>query len=104
MMVKRLLKYFKASINELKNTLSTLLELGSEVSHFIPEPSNFAEFTRLPADAKNDQLKTSLKYIKNSINNQKFLLDDPDKGYPVTPFMDVYKAKNQYDASIKKLK
>ena len=31
-------------------------------------------------------------------------MDDPDTGDPVTSCMDVYKAKNQYDGSIDKLK
>ena len=31
-------------------------------------------------------------------------MDDPEKGYPVTSFMDVYKEKIQYDGSIHKLK
>ena len=39
--------------------------------------------------------------------NQKldiFLVDDPEKGEPVTPCMDVYKAKIQSDESLDKLK
>ena len=31
-------------------------------------------------------------------------MDYPDKGYPVTQFMDVYKANIQYDGSLDKLK
>ena len=31
-------------------------------------------------------------------------MDDPDKGDPVTPCMDVYKARIQYDVGIYKLK
>ena len=38
------------------------------------------------------------------INNQTFLMDDLDKGEPVTPLMDVYKQKIQYDGSIDKIK
>ena len=31
-------------------------------------------------------------------------MGDPEKGYPVTPCMDVYKANIQYDGSLDKLK
>ena len=31
-------------------------------------------------------------------------MDEPEKGYPVTPYMDVYKAKIQSDGSLDKLK
>ena len=73
------------------------------MSHLIPEPRKFAEVKRLPSDVKNDWLKETLKYIKNLINNQKFLMDDPDKVSPVTQCLDVYKAKIQSDGSIDKL-
>ena len=61
------------------------------MSHFILEPRNFVEVTRFPADAKKDWLKATLKYIKDLINNQTYLIYDTEKGYPVTPFMDLYK-------------
>ena len=42
--------------------------------------------------------------MKNRINNQTFLIQDPEKGEPVTPCMDVYKAKIHFDGSLDKLK
>ena len=42
--------------------------------------------------------------IKNIINNQTFLVQEPEKGGPVTPCMDGYKAKIQSDGSLDKLK
>ena len=48
-------------------------------------------------------LKANLKEIKNLINNQTFLIEDPKDGEPVTPCMDVYKAKIQSDGSLDKL-
>ena len=45
-----------------------------------------------------------MKEIKNLINNQTFLVQDPGKYEPVTPYMDVYKAQIQSDGSIDKLK
>ena len=81
-----------------------MVESGSEVSHFIPETRNFAEVTGLSADLKKTWLKATMKEIKNSINNQTFLMDDPDKGDPVTSFMNIYKEKIQHDVSIDKLK
>ena len=49
-------------------------------------------------------LKATLKYIKNLINDQNFLDEDPEKDEPVTPCMDVYKAKMQSDGSLDKIK
>ena len=74
------------------------------MSYFIPELRNFGEVARLPADVKKAWLKTNLKDIKHIINNQNFLMDDSEKGYPVTPCMDVYKSKIQYNGSVHKLK
>ena len=48
-------------------------------------------------------VETTLKGIKNRINNQTFLRDDPDMGELVTPCMDVYNSKIQYDGSSDKL-
>ena len=49
-------------------------------------------------------MKATLKEIKNLINNQTFIIEDPKDGEPVTPCMDVYKAKIQSDASLDKTK
>ena len=45
-------------------------------------------------DVKKAWLEENLKEIKNLINNQTLLMDDPDKVYPVTPCMDVCKEKS----------
>ena len=79
-------------------------ESGSEVSHCIPEPKNFAEVKKLSDDIKKPWLKATLKEINNLINNHTFLIGDLEKDKPVTPCMDVYKAKIQYDGSLDKLK
>ena len=34
-----------------------------------------------------------MKEIKNLINNQNLIIEDQNEGEPVTPYMDVYKAK-----------
>ena len=68
-------------------------ESGSEVSCFIPEPRNFAEVTRLAENVRKPWLNATQKQIKNIINNNTFIVEDPKKGEPVTPCMDVYKAK-----------
>ena len=49
-------------------------------------------------------LEVTIKDIKNIINNQTFLIENPNKCELVTPCMDVYKAKIQSDGSIEKLK
>ena len=84
--------------------LKPLGESGSEVSYFIPEPRNFAEVTILSDDINKPCIKASLKDIKNLIHNQNFLVENPKKYEPVTPFMDVYKDKIQSDGSLDKLK
>ena len=45
-----------------------------------------------------------MKEIKNLINSQNFLVEDPDKDEPVTPCMDVDKSKIQSDGSLDKIK
>ena len=73
--------------------LSPLGESGSEVSHFIPEPRNFAEVTKLSENIKKSWLKATLKEIKNLIKNQTFIIEYQNEGETVTPCMNVYKAK-----------
>ena len=73
------------------------------MSHFIPEP-NFSEVTRLPAVVKKAYLKEKFKEIKNIINNEAFVMNDPDKGDPVTPCMYLYKAKIKSGGSLDNLK
>ena len=84
--------------------MTPLGESGSEVFHFIPEPRNFAEVKKMSDDIKKPWLKANLKEIKNLINNQIFLVEDPEKDDPVTTCMDVYKAKIKSDGSLDKLK
>ena len=74
------------------------------MSHFITEPINFAEVTRLLAYPKKAWLKATLKEIKNLINNQTFLIYNPDKVDTLKPYIDVYKAKPQSDGILDKLK
>ena len=69
--------------------LTALGESGSEVSHLIPEPRNFAEMKKLSENIKKSWLKANLKEIKYLINNQNFLIEDQNEGEPVTPCMDV---------------
>ena len=103
-MGKGLHKVFSTIVSEISQELTNLGESGSEVSHFIPEPRNFAEVTKLSENIRKPWLKATLKEIKNLINNQTFLIEDPKYGEPVTPCMDVYKAKIQYYGGMDKLK
>ena len=102
-MGKGLHKVFESVVKYISQDLPPLRESGSEVYHFIPEPRNFSEVTKLLDDIKKPWLKETLKEIKNLINNRNFLLEDPEKYEPVTPCMDVYKAKIQSDGSLDKL-
>ena len=60
--------------------------------------------TKLSENIRKPWLKATQKEIKNLINNQTFIIEDPKDGEPVTPCMDVYKAKIQSDGSMDKLK
>ena len=53
---------------------------------------------------KKPFLKTTLKEVKNLINDQMFLVEDTEKDEAVTPCMDVYKAKIKSYGSLDKLK
>ena len=103
-MGKGLLKVFKTVVKYILQYLPPLGEYGSEVSHFIPESRNFSEVKKSSDDIKKTWLKVNQNDIKNPINNQTFLVEDPKKGEPVTPCIDVYKAKTQYYGSLDKLK
>ena len=71
---------FKSVVNEISQVLPMFGDSGSEVPYFIPDPRNFSEVTRLSYDIKKPWLKATLKDIKNPINNQTFLVQDPEKG------------------------
>ena len=66
-------------------------ESGSKVSHFIPEPRKFSEVTKLSDDIKKPWLKVTQKEITNLINNWTFLVQETEKGEPVTPCIDFHK-------------
>ena len=55
-------------------------------------------------DIKKPWLKATLKDIKNIINNQTFLVKEPEKSEPVTPCMDFYSAKIRSNGSLDKIK
>ena len=60
--------------------------------------------TKCSYDIKKPCPKATLKEINNLINNQTFIVEDPEKDEPMTPCMDVYKYKIQYDGSLDKIK
>ena len=49
-------------------------------------------------------VKGSSEGDSDLINNQNFLVQEPENGEPVTPCMDFYKANIQSDGSINKFK
>ena len=98
-MGKVLHRVFSTIVSEISQELTNLGESCSEVSHFIPEPRNFAEVTKLSENIRKPWLKATLKEINNIINNQTFIIEDPKDGEPVTPCMDIYKAKIQTQSS-----
>ena len=60
--------------------------------------------TRLSDYTKKPWLKETLKEIHDLINNKTFLVQEPEKGEPVNPCMNFYKAKIKSDGSVDKLK
>ena len=78
-------KVFKTFAKYISQDLPPLGESGSEVSHFIPEPINFAEVTKFSDNVQKPWIKATQNEIKNLMNNQTFLVQDPEKGEPVTP-------------------
>ena len=74
-MGKGLHKVFSTVVKEILQELTALRESGSEVYHFIPEPINFAEVKKLSENIKKPWLKSTLKKIKNLINNKTFLVE-----------------------------
>ena len=103
-MGKGLHKLFSTIVSEITQELTNFGDSVSEVSHFSPGPRNFAEVTKLSENIRKPWLKATPKEIKNLINNQTFLIEDPKDGEPLTPCMNVYKANIQYDGSLDKLK
>ena len=67
---------FKAIVKEILQHLPILGDSGSEVSCFIPEPRKFSEVTILSDDIKKPWIKSTLKEIKNQINNHTFLVQE----------------------------
>ena len=49
-------------------------------------------------------LKATQKEVENLINNNTFLVQEPDKGEPMTPCMDIYKDKIQSNGSLDNIK
>ena len=81
------------AVKDILQELIYLGESGSEVSHFILEPRNFAEVTKISQNKRKPWIKATLKEIKNLINNQTFLIEYQNEGEPVTPCTDMYKEK-----------
>ena len=60
-MGKGLHKVFKTIVKEILQELTPLGESGLEVSHFITEPRNYAEVTKLSDNINKPGLKATLK-------------------------------------------
>ena len=73
---KGLHKVFSTVVKDISQELTPLGESVSEVSHFIPEPRNFSEVTKLSEKINKTWVKATLKEIKNLINNQTFIIED----------------------------
>ena len=76
-MGKGLNKVFKTVTKENLQYLPIQGKSGSEVSYLIPDPRNVSKVTRLSDNVKKPWLKATKKEIKNIINNQTFLVQEP---------------------------
>ena len=76
-------------------------ESGSEVSHFIPGPRNFAEVTKLSENIRKPWLKATLKEINNLINNKNFLMSiKKNMNQSLHAWMFIKQKSNQMEALI----
>ena len=62
-MGKGLHRVFSTIVSEISRELTNFRETDSEVSHFIPEPRNFAEVKKLAENIRKPWLKATLKEI-----------------------------------------
>ena len=99
-MGKGLHKVFITVVKDISQELTPLDESGSEFSYFVPDPRKSAEVAKFSDDIKKPWLKATQTGIKNLINNQTFLVEDPKKGKPVTSLMDNYQGNIQSDGSL----
>ena len=90
---KVLHKVFKTVVKEIFTRFTTFGRIWFIILPFHPRTQKLCEVTKLSDDITKPWIKATQKEIKNLINNQTFLVEDPKKGGPVTPCMDVYKAK-----------
>ena len=60
-MGKGLHKVFSTVVKDISRELTPLVESGSVVSHFIPEPRKFAEVTKLSENIKKPWIKVTIK-------------------------------------------
>ena len=60
-MGKSLHRVFSIIVSNISQELTNFGETGSEVAHFIPEPRNFSEVTRLAENIRKTWLKATLK-------------------------------------------
>ena len=67
---------FSTVVKDILQELTPLGESGSDVFHFISEPRNFSDSTKLSENIKKPWLKANLKEINNIINNQTFPIED----------------------------
>ena len=74
-MGKGLHKVFSTILREISQELTALGKSGSEVSHFIPEPINFSEVTKLSENINN--FVTSANFIGSGMRWETSKPDSP---------------------------
>ena len=98
-MGKVLHRVFSTIVSEISQELTNFGESGSEVSHFIPEPRNFVEVTKLAENIRKPWLIATLKDINNLINNQTFIIEDPKDGESLVIDEIIYLLKSSFQPS-----
>ena len=92
-MGKGLHQVFSSIVKDILQELIALGESSSEVSHFVPEPKNFAEVKKLSENVRKLWIRSTIEEIKNLIKNQNLLIEYQNEGKPVTSCMYVYQGK-----------
>ena len=88
-MGKGLHKLFKTVVKEIYHELTPLIESGSEVPHFIPEPRNFSEVKKLLDNINKPWLQCVIIYVTTL-----FRSDGDSYGSDIYPVCDVLERNN----------
>ena len=103
-MGKGLQKVFKTVVKDISQYYHLWENLVQKFPISFQNLETLMKLKKLSDDIKKPWIKATKKQIKNIIKDHTFLVEDPNKGEPVTACMDVCKTKIQSYGSLDKLK